>query len=85
MLDSEVVELSENFAKFNDFAGGIDTIDGRTFDLISEALQLESITFTDFECIQIIENIIKQYHQWHKIEWERKWANERANGRISIR
>jgi len=68
LLDSEVVQLSDSFAAFSDYVEGIDTIDGQTYDLITQALGLESTTYTDGECIGIIENIIKNYHQWHKID-----------------
>jgi hypothetical protein len=66
--DSEIVQLSDSFAAFSDYVEGIDTIDGQTYDLITQALRLESTTYTDGDCIQIIENIIQNFHQWHKIE-----------------
>ena len=68
LLNNEVVQLSDSFAAFNDYVEGIDTIDGQTYDLIKQALDLESITYTDGDCIQIIENIIKNFHHWHKID-----------------
>jgi hypothetical protein len=68
LLNNEVVQLSDSFAAFNDYVEGIDTIDGQTYDLITQALSLESTTYTDGECIRIIESIIKNYHQWHKID-----------------
>jgi len=68
MLDGELIGLSDSFASFSKYIEDINTIDGQTFDLISKALQLESGTFTDSECIGIIENIIENYHTWHKVE-----------------
>ena len=68
MLDSKVLELSRSFASFNEYVEDINTIDGQTFDLIKEALTLESITYTDSNCIEIIEDIIENYHIWHKVE-----------------
>jgi hypothetical protein len=68
MLDSKVFELSRSFASFNEYIEDINTIDGQTFDLIKEALTLESSTYTDSNCIDIIEDIIENYHIWHKIE-----------------
>ena len=68
MLDSKVLELSRSFASFNEYIEDINTIDGQTFDLIKEALTLESSTYTDSNCIEIIEDIIKNYHIWHKVE-----------------
>jgi hypothetical protein len=71
MLDQELVAISENPKSFNKYVDGIDSVDGQTFDLISQALKLESTTFTDSECISIIEDIIKRYHEWHKMDAER--------------
>lgn len=68
MLDNETVELSDSFAKFNEYIEGIDTIDGQVFDLITKALSLESQVFTDGDCIGIISNIIENYHTWHKVD-----------------
>ena len=68
LLNNEVVQLSDSFAAFSDYVEGIDTIDGQTYDLIKQALELESTAYTDGDCIQIIENIIENYHQWHKID-----------------
>lgn len=71
MLDQELVAISENFTSFSKYVDGIDSIDGQTFDLISQALKLESGTFTDSECISIVEDIIKRYHEWHKLDAEK--------------
>ena len=68
MLDSKVLELSRSFASFNEYIEDINTIDGQTFDLIKEALTLESSAYTDSNCIEIIEGIIENYHIWHKVE-----------------
>lgn len=68
MLNNQVVELSDSFAKFSEYIEDINTIDGQTFDLIKEALTLESSTYTDGECIGIIESIIQNYHIWHKVD-----------------
>jgi hypothetical protein len=68
LLNNEVVQLSDSFAAFSDYVEGIDTIDGQTYDLIKQALELESTAYSDFDCIQVVENIIKNYHQWHKID-----------------
>jgi hypothetical protein len=71
MLDQELIAISEDFTIFNKYVDGIDSVDGQTFDLISQALKLESTTFTDSECIAIIEDIIKRYHEWHKVDAEK--------------
>lgn len=68
MLDVELVELSDSFGAYSQYIEGEDTINGQTLDLISRAMTLESSAFADVDCIQIAENIIKNYHLWHKIE-----------------
>jgi hypothetical protein len=68
MNDEQLVKMSDSYAAFDEYVEGIDTIDGQTYDLIKQALSLESTAYTDGDCIQIIENIIENYHQWHKID-----------------
>ena len=68
MLDVELVELSDSFGAYNEYIEGEDTINGQTLDLISKVSDLESSAFSDADCIQIAENIIKNYHLWHKID-----------------
>lgn len=68
MLDSELVELSDSFGAYSKYIEGEDTINGQTLDLIAKVSGLESSAYSDADCIQIAENIIQNYHQWHKIE-----------------
>jgi hypothetical protein len=68
MLDAELVELSDSFGAYSQYIEGEDTINGQTLDLISQVSGLESSSFSDADCIQIAENIIKNYHLWHKVE-----------------
>jgi hypothetical protein len=68
MLDVELVELSDSFGAYSQYIEGEDTINGQTLDLISKVSGLESSAFSDADCIQIAENIIKNYHLWHKVE-----------------
>jgi hypothetical protein len=68
MLNSEVVQLSDSFASYYEYIEGIDTIDGQTYDLIKQALELESTAHSDADCISIVEQLIENYHQWHKME-----------------
>jgi hypothetical protein len=68
MLDAELVELSDSFGAYSQYIEGEDTINGQTLDLISKVSGLESSAFSDADCIQIAENIIKNYHLWHKVE-----------------
>lgn len=68
MLDRELVELSDSFAAYSDYIEGDDTINGQTLDLLTGALGLESTAYSDADCIAIAENIIKNYHLWHKID-----------------
>lgn len=68
MKDEELVKLSDSYAAFSDHIEGEDTINGQTLDLISRAMALESSAWCDADCIGIAENIIKNYHLWHKID-----------------
>jgi hypothetical protein len=64
----DVVKLSDSFGEYSAYIDGIDTIDGQTLDLIKHAWDLIPYEYTDGDCIGIIENLIQNYHQWHKIE-----------------
>lgn len=69
MNDEQLVELANNYAAFSDYVEGIDTIDGQTWDLISRVAGLSPMEHTDGDCIAIVEQLIQNFHQWHKIEW----------------
>jgi hypothetical protein len=68
MLDAELVKLSDSFGAYNQHIEGIDTIDGQTWSLISYVSGLNPFEYTDGDCISIVEQLIENYHQWHKIE-----------------
>jgi len=68
MNDEQLVKLAYDYATFNDYVEGIDAIDGQTYDLINQAMRLESTIYTDGDCIAIVKKIIQNYHQWHKID-----------------
>jgi hypothetical protein len=68
MPDSKLVELSDSFASYSEYVEGIDAIDGHTLELIVRASQLESSAYSDFNCIEIIEKLIDNYHIWHKVD-----------------
>jgi hypothetical protein len=63
----DIVKLSDCFGEYNEHIEGIDTIDGQTLDLIKGVWGLQTFEYTDGDCIQIIENLIENFHQWHKI------------------
>ena len=63
----DIVKLSDSFGEYNEHIEGIDTIDGQTLDFIKLAWDLNPHHYTDGDCIQMIENLIENYHQWHKI------------------
>jgi hypothetical protein len=70
MLDTELVAIANDFTAFKAYIEGEDTINGQTFDLLSRAACVESIIYTDSDCIEIMESIIKHYHLWHKMTAE---------------
>lgn len=68
MNDKQLEELSNSFAAYYEHVEGIDTIDGQTWDLISRVAGLSPFEYTDGDCISIVEQLIENYHQWHKME-----------------
>jgi len=68
MNDKQLEELSNSFAAYYEYVEGIDTIDGQTWDLISRVAGLSPFEYTDGDCISIVEQLIENYHQWHKID-----------------
>ena len=65
---SNVVKLSDSYAEFNEHVEGIDLIDEQTMTLIGEVMSLSPMEHTNGDCIEIIENLIKNFHLWHKID-----------------
>lgn len=68
MNDEQLVKLSDSYAAFDEYVEGIDTIDGQTWDLISRVAGLQPFEYTDGDCIAIVEQLIQNYHLWHKID-----------------
>lgn len=68
MSDKKLVEIADSFASYSEYVEGIDAIDGHTLELIGEVSKLESSTYSDFDCIEIIEKLIQNYHIWHKVD-----------------
>jgi hypothetical protein len=65
---SNVVKLSDSYAEFNQHIEGIDLIDEQTMTLIGEVMSLSPMDYTNGDCIEIIENLIKNFHLWHEID-----------------
>jgi hypothetical protein len=68
MNDKQLVELADSYAAYSDYIEGIDTIDGQTWDLISRVANLNPMEYTDGDCISIVEELVQNFHQWHKME-----------------
>ena len=64
------VELSRSYANYSEWIDGIDSIDGQTTDLIHNLWELNTWEYTDGDPLQMIKEILKNYHQWHKQELE---------------
>jgi hypothetical protein len=65
---SDVVKLSNSFAEFNEHIEGIDLIDEQTMTLIGEVMNLSPMEYTNGDCIDLIEDLIENFHLWHKID-----------------
>jgi hypothetical protein len=64
------VELARSYASYYEWIEGIDSIDGQTTDLIHSVWELSTYEYTDGDLLQMIEEILQNYHQWHKQEWK---------------
>lgn len=65
---TDVVKLSDSFAEFNEYVESIDLIDEQTMTLIGQAMTLSPMEYTNGDCISIVENLIQNYHLWHKLD-----------------
>ncbi len=65
---SDVVKLASSFGEFNEYVESIDLIDEQTMTLIGEAMRLSPMEYTNGDCIDIIEDLIENYHLWHKLD-----------------
>jgi hypothetical protein len=70
MSKETVIKLSNSFGEFNEYIESIDTIDEQTVWLIQQVFCLEPFEYTNGDCIGIIENLIQNFHTWHKIDAE---------------
>jgi hypothetical protein len=67
MKDDELVKLSDSFAAYYEFIEGDDTINGQTLGLVTELLGVEPQEYADVDVLMLIEQVLQNYHQWHKI------------------
>ena len=65
---SDVIKLSDSFAEYYAYIDGIDTIDEQTMELIQQVYTLQPFEYTNGDCIQIVENLIQNFHIWHKLD-----------------
>jgi hypothetical protein len=65
---ADVVKLSESFGEFNEYIESIDLIDEQTMTLIGQAMTLSPMEYTNGDCISIVEDLIENYHLWHKLD-----------------
>lgn len=64
----KVIELSKSFTKYHAYIESIDTIDSQTMELIQQVYSLSTFEYSDGDCIETIENLIKNFHVWHTLE-----------------
>jgi len=70
MNDQELVELADSYAAYSDYIEGDDTINGQTLDLVTQLLGVESQAYSDADVLGLVEEVLQNYHQWHKIDAE---------------
>ena len=66
----DVVKISDSYALYYEHIEGEDTINGQTLGLIRELWDLEPSQYADVDILTLIEQVLENYHQWHKQERE---------------
>jgi hypothetical protein len=78
---SDIIKLSNSFAEYYRYVDGIDTIDEQTIGLIQDAYGLSTFEYSNGDLIDIIENLIENFHLWHKLDaGEITWDDMNMNG-----
>ena len=72
MLDKtkqdELIRLSDSYAYYYEYIEGEDTVNGQTLGIIRDLWDLEPSEFADVDILQLIEQVLKNYHQYNKEE-----------------
>jgi hypothetical protein len=63
-----VIQLSKSFTEYRAHIESIDTIDEQTMELIQQVYSLSTFEYTNGDCIETIENLIKNFHLWHTLD-----------------
>jgi len=63
------VELADDYSSYRAYVEGIDSIDGKTLDLIHAVHDLIPYEYTDGDCLEVIEKLLQHFHRYHREEF----------------
>jgi hypothetical protein len=64
----ELIRLSDSYAYYCEYIEGEDTVNGQTLGIIRDLWDLEPSEFADVDILSLIEQVLKNYHQYNKEE-----------------
>jgi hypothetical protein len=62
----ELIRLSDSYAYYYEYIEGEDTVNGQTLGIIRDLWDLEPSEFADVDILSLIEQVLKNYHQYNK-------------------
>jgi len=63
-----LIKLSDSYAHYYEYIEGEDTVNGQTLGIIRELWDLEPSEFADVDILNLIEQVLENYHQYNKQE-----------------
>ena len=70
----DLIKLSDSYAHYYEYIEGEDSVNGQTLGIIRDLWDLESSEFADVDILNLIEQVLENYHQYNKQEREGKNA-----------
>jgi len=65
-----LIKLSDSYASYYEHIEGEDTVNGQTLGIIRDLWDLEPSEFADVDILNLIEQVLENYHQYNKQERE---------------
>jgi len=65
-----LIKLSDSYASYYEYIEGEDTVNGQTLGIIRDLWDLEPSEFADVDILNLIEQVLENYHQYNKQERE---------------
>jgi len=70
ITQENLIKLSDSYAYYYEHIEGEDTVNGQTLGIIRELWDLEPSEFADVDILNLIEQVLENYHQYNKQERE---------------